>query len=216
MTTRYYDFTGNWNGDNYFLFSVRYNEAAKYSDGTVIADFCSVEREEDGSGFGLACFSDYVDFSLLRDDAALLEWIIEDADDKGWSCVCNDLKEAKAEANEDPQLLDLIACMAFKVENEADTIYLNTRKENNVFVAPYDYNAADELYDILFNGAQFSTEGGNKEIPAASYQLLVSGLEAASWDAKDREDFKKIREAVAVVQRLRDEQKRREWKRRKV
>lgn len=77
----------------------------------------------------------------------------------------------------------------------------------------YDHNCADEVFSELFTKG-LDREDGLKEIPSASLQLVVSALEYIRWDLRGGEDRTTILKAVGVVERLRDEQKMREWKRR--
>lgn len=86
-------------------------------------------------------------------------------------------------------------------------------KEKTIHVKPYDHDAADEIFSVLFYGTDKEQENGMLEIPAASYQLVVSALELIRWDVYG-EDYKIIRQAMGIVENLRDVQKRREWERR--
>ena len=80
-------------------------------------------------------------------------------------------------------------------------------------IKAYDWESADNAFSVLFaNG--LDREDGLKEIPSASLQLLVSALEYVRWDCKG-EDRDIIKRATAICERLRDEQKMREWGRRK-
>ena len=84
--------------------------------------------------------------------------------------------------------------------------------EEMMIVRPYDYDVADDVFRILFMITEHTREDGLEELPAASYQLVVSALEAVRWElhGEERENMSK---AIATVERLRDEQKKREWKR---
>jgi len=86
-------------------------------------------------------------------------------------------------------------------------------KEKTVTLKPYDREVADDVFSVLFNGTDFDTEDGLLEIPAASYQLVVSALEMIRWEVRgaDKEILKK---ATGIAEMLRDRQKMREWKRR--
>lgn len=76
----------------------------------------------------------------------------------------------------------------------------------------YDYHVVDRIFSVLFcNG--LSREDGLIEIPCASLQLVVSALEYIRWDLSGA-DRDTITKAISVVERLRDEQKMREWRRR--
>ena len=88
-------------------------------------------------------------------------------------------------------------------------------KEATLTVKPYDRDAADEVFSVLFYGSEIETEEGLRELPAASYQLVVSALELIRWDVNG-EDYKTITKAMGIVAGLRDKQKMREWKRRGV
>ena len=88
-------------------------------------------------------------------------------------------------------------------------------KEATITVKPYDRDAADEVFSVLFYGTEIETEEGLRELPAASYQLVVSALELIRWDVNG-EDYKTITKAIGIVAGLRDKQKMREWKRRGV
>lgn len=86
-------------------------------------------------------------------------------------------------------------------------------KEKTIHVKPYDYDVADDVFSVLFYGTDKEQENGMLEIPAASYQLVVSALELIRWDV-DGEDYLTIRKALGIAEGLRDRQKRREWERR--
>ena len=77
----------------------------------------------------------------------------------------------------------------------------------------YNYDVSDEVFSALFCKG-IDREDGLKEIPAASLQLVVSALEYISWDFYG-ENRAVIKTAKALVENLRDQQKMREWKRRK-
>lgn len=85
-------------------------------------------------------------------------------------------------------------------------------KETTMTVKPYDYDVADDVYSVLFYGSDKSTEDGLMEIPAASYQIIVSALELMRWEVRGA-DREVLRQATGIVEYLRDRQKNREWKR---
>ena len=78
-------------------------------------------------------------------------------------------------------------------------------------IKPYDFHSADKAFEVLFTQG-LAQGNGLKEIPADSYQLVVAALEYILWDVTG-EDHTTIKKAVSICQRLRDQQKRREWKR---
>ena len=84
--------------------------------------------------------------------------------------------------------------------------------EKTITLKPYDREVAEDVFSILFNNIENSTEDGLMELPSASYQLVVSALESIRWDVRgdDRETIKK---AIGIVEGLRDKQKMREWRR---
>ena len=81
-------------------------------------------------------------------------------------------------------------------------------------VKPYDRDAADDVFSCLFCQTGHSTEQGLEEIPAASYQLVVSALELMRWELSGT-DRETILRATGIVAHLRDMQKSREWNRKK-
>ena len=85
-------------------------------------------------------------------------------------------------------------------------------KEKNITLKPYDYDVQNDVYTTLFCNMPYETENGCTEIPAASYQLVVSALECILWDVygKDRDV---IKQACGIVSYLRDAQKMREYNR---
>lgn len=87
-------------------------------------------------------------------------------------------------------------------------------KEINLIVKPYDDDVAQEVFQALFRGSDHATEDGLMEIPADSYQLVVSALELIQYDVTG-ELRQTIKDAIYIVERLRDTQKIREWKRAK-
>lgn len=80
-------------------------------------------------------------------------------------------------------------------------------------IKPYDRESADMVFAKLFWTREYTTEDGLMEIPAASYQMVVSALELFMWEVKDAEERKSIKQTIGIVQNLRDKQKMREWKR---
>jgi len=80
---------------------------------------------------------------------------------------------------------------------------------------PYNYDCADDVFSILFRETDHVTEDGLTEIPAASYQIVVSALELMLWEVKSPESLDTLRSAIRLVEGLRDCQKMREWKRAK-
>ena len=78
---------------------------------------------------------------------------------------------------------------------------------------PYNYDCADDVFSILFQESGHVTEDGLTEIPAASYQIVVSALEWMLWEVKSPENLETLRRVIKLVEGLRDCQKKREWKR---
>lgn len=87
-------------------------------------------------------------------------------------------------------------------------------KEKLINLAPYDADAADDVFSVLFMGSDMETENGLQEIPAASYQLLASGLELVLWELTGA-DRLAVKQAIGIVAGLRDMQKLREWNRKR-
>jgi len=83
--------------------------------------------------------------------------------------------------------------------------------EKTAMIKAYDYDSADQAFDVLFCTGRDRSDG-IIEIPAASYQLLVSALECLRWETSGS-DNKIINQAIGIAERLRDQQKRREWER---
>lgn len=81
-------------------------------------------------------------------------------------------------------------------------------------IKPYDNEVADAIFAKLFWTREYTTEDGLREIPAASYQMVVSALDLFLGEVKDEAKRKSIKQTIGVVQNLRDKQKMREWKRR--
>lgn len=82
-------------------------------------------------------------------------------------------------------------------------------REKPVTLRPYDSDVADDVFSVLFYESDKETEAGLMEIPAASYQLVVSALELLVWET-DGEDRDTIKNAMGIVRILRDRQKSRE------
>lgn len=85
-------------------------------------------------------------------------------------------------------------------------------REKPVTLRPYDSDVADDVFSVLFYGSDKETEAGLMEIPAASYQLVVSALELIRWDVCG-DDAMTIRNATAILCGLRNRQELREWNR---
>lgn len=83
--------------------------------------------------------------------------------------------------------------------------------EKTALIKAYDYDSADRAFDVLFCTGRDRSDG-IIEIPAASYQLLVSALECLRWETCGN-DNKTINQAIRIAENLRDIQKRREWNR---
>ena len=86
-------------------------------------------------------------------------------------------------------------------------------KEMNVTLRPYDNDVIHDVYSVLFHGSDKETECGYIEIPADSYQLVVSALELILWEVHSMEDREVFKKTIGIVEGLRDKQKLREWKR---
>lgn len=82
-------------------------------------------------------------------------------------------------------------------------------------VKAYDHNAVDDIIHELFWSKDIKTDEtrGLIEIPAASYQLIISGLKCAAWMPDNREDRDIIRKACSLLETMRDNQKQVEWRR---
>lgn len=83
-----------------------------------------------------------------------------------------------------------------------------------VTLTPYDWEVSDVVFDALFCRFDHENELGLTEIPEASYQLVISALEAIRWEVFGA-DLYTIKQAIGIVEKLRDMQKMREWKRKK-
>lgn len=81
----------------------------------------------------------------------------------------------------------------------------------DIDLRPYDHDSAEKAFSVLFTKG-IDGDDGLKEVPSAALQLLVSGLEYTAWGmhGEDRDVLKK---AQYLCERLRDQQKMREWKR---
>ena len=86
-------------------------------------------------------------------------------------------------------------------------------KEMTLTLRPYDEDVSYAVYEVLFRGSDNGTEDGLVEIPAVSYQLVCSALEAIQCETKGA-DRQTIRYARSVLERLRDKQLIREFNRR--
>lgn len=75
-------------------------------------------------------------------------------------------------------------------------------------------NACADLFHTCFYDSPYETEDGLREAPASAYQFVISALELFCWETKDRGDRMTLKQAAAICERLRDEQKYREWCRR--
>ena len=82
----------------------------------------------------------------------------------------------------------------------------------DVTLRPYDSDVAEDVFSILFYANEYSREDGLFEIPAASYQLVLSARELIQWECKGA-DREAIKNARGVVAWLRDVQKGREYSR---
>ena len=85
-------------------------------------------------------------------------------------------------------------------------------REKTVTLRPYDREVSDDVFSVLFNGIEYETEEGLMELPAASYQLVISALELIRWDVCG-DDAMTISNATAIIRCLRDRQELREWNR---
>lgn len=85
-------------------------------------------------------------------------------------------------------------------------------REKDVTLRPFDSDVAEDVYSILFCTSEYEREDGLFEIPAASYQLVLSALELIQWETKGA-DREAIKQARGVVSWLRDVQKGREFSR---
>lgn len=84
--------------------------------------------------------------------------------------------------------------------------------EKTITLKPYDREVSEDVFSVLFNNIENSTEDGLMELPSASYQLVVSALESIRWDVRG-DDRDTIKKAIGIVEGLRDKQKTREWRR---
>ena len=82
-------------------------------------------------------------------------------------------------------------------------------REKDVTLRPFDADVAEDVFSILFYTHEYPREDGQFQIPAASYQLVLSALELIQWETKG-EDREAIKKARSVVAWLRDVQKGRE------
>lgn len=102
-------------------------------------------------------------------------------------------------------------------QSECRALYAKLRNASDrmIVLSPFDYDVADKVFSSLFleNCRSYERDDGLTEIPAASYQMVVSALELFLWEVKDAEERKSIKQTIGIVQNLRDKQKMREWKR---
>ena len=80
-----------------------------------------------------------------------------------------------------------------------------------VELKPYDHDVADDIFSALFCKG-LDREDGLKEIPSASLQLLISGLEYVLWDLTGN-DRSTVKSTISILSYLRDVQKGREFRR---
>lgn len=78
---------------------------------------------------------------------------------------------------------------------------------------PYDFHVTDAVYSHLFYVDQYETEDGLFEIPADSYQLVISALELIRWEVRGEEDREAFYRVESVLSHLERGQRQREWKR---
>lgn len=217
MMTRYYDFTGNWNEDHITMASATYNEDEPMSSRTSNSDCAYMVSvmvcEETPDGYFVSQFPTVATDTLLRNICnAFCDHAIEVSNERGWSSDYESLKDALDDWRTDPQAVNLLEVMNARIK-AGKQLDLNARKERSVELRPYSHNAADNVYSVLFWGAEHNQENGLREIPSASYQLLVSGLEMVKSECSYGEELNTIREAIGILEMLRDRQKRREWAR---
>ena len=78
---------------------------------------------------------------------------------------------------------------------------------------PYDHNVTDTIYSRLFNNTGHTTEDGLTEIPADSYQLVISALQLIRWEVRGDEDREAFYRVESVLNYLKMKQIEREQKR---
>ena len=214
MMTRYYDFTGNWNEDHITMASATYDETVtlpsrpgtKESAYMVSVTIC----EETPDGYAVTQFPTVATDTLLRNICDhFCDHAINESSDHGFSCSYGSLKDALQDWKDVPEAADLLKVMNARIA-AGGPLDLNARKERKVLVKPYDYKCIDDVFSVLFWGAEFNQENGIREIPADSLQLLVSGLDMVKSDCAYGEELDTVREAIGIVEMLRDRQKRRE------
>ena len=83
-------------------------------------------------------------------------------------------------------------------------------KEKTVTLRPYDADVVDDVFSVLFYGSDVETEDGLRELPADSYQLVISALDLIAWECKCEDEHNTIKEATRIIRRFRDKQKLRE------
>ncbi len=86
--------------------------------------------------------------------------------------------------------------------------------EKTMVVKPYDRDVSDDVFSCLFR-TNVSRPDGLTEIPAASIQIVISALELLLWDCNGKDERIAVRKCIGIINRLREEQKDREWNRRK-
>lgn len=77
---------------------------------------------------------------------------------------------------------------------------------------PYRHDVTDKVFSALFY-TDIETEGGVTEIPADSYQLVLSALELIRWEVYNEKERAALNDTIWLITSLRDKQKMREWKR---
>ena len=85
-------------------------------------------------------------------------------------------------------------------------------RTKEVELRPFDEDVAEDVFQILFCTSEYDRGDGMYEIPAASYQLVLSALELIQWETKGA-NREAIKQARAVIAFLRDVQKGRELNR---
>lgn len=83
-------------------------------------------------------------------------------------------------------------------------------KEKTMTIKPYDYDVAEDIFQVLFR-TNTEREDGLTEIPAASMQMIVSALQLIRWEVRGG-DRAIIIQAEGIISGLRDIQKIRERK----
>ena len=83
-------------------------------------------------------------------------------------------------------------------------------KEKTVTLRPYDADVVDDVFSVLFYGSDVETEDGLRELPAYSYQLVISALDLIAWECKFGDERDTVNKAASILRGLRDKQKLRE------